>query len=86
MIFAQDRDELLSYCLENGIEAKIHYPIPLYRQKALKYLNYKEGDFPITDQHAKDCISFPVDQHLSDIEQNYVIEVVKYFYENRRND
>ena len=86
MIFAQDRDELHSYCLENGIEAKIHYPIPLYRQKALKYLNYKEGDFPITDQHAKDCISFPVDQHLSDLEQNYVIEVVKYFYENRRND
>ena len=86
MIFAQDRDELLSYCLENGIEAKIHYPIPLYRQKALKYLNYKEGDFPITDQHAKDCISFPVDQHLSDLEQNYVIEVVKSFYENRRND
>ena len=51
-----------------------------------KYLNYKEGDFPITDQHAKDCISFPVDQHLSDLEQNYVIEVVKSFYENRRNE
>ena len=30
IVFAERRDELLKYCLEKGIEAKIHYPIPLY--------------------------------------------------------
>ena len=30
MVFAQNRDGLLAYCLKKGIEAKIHYPIPLY--------------------------------------------------------
>lgn len=80
MVFAEDRDGLLKYCLDRGIEAKIHYPIPLYQQDALASFGYKAGDFPVTDRHSRDCISFPVDQHLSRPEQDYVIDVVKAFY------
>ena len=80
IVFAKYRDELLDYCLKKGIEAKIHYPIPIYRQKALKFLKHKKGDFPITDRHAKSIISFPCDQHLSIKEQDYVISVVNNFY------
>ena len=70
----------LNYCLKKGIEAKIHYPIPLYQQPALAHLEYRKGDFPVTDRHANECISFPVDQHISDVEQDYVIETVRSFY------
>jgi dTDP-4-amino-4,6-dideoxygalactose transaminase len=80
MVFAEDRDALLKHCLDRGIEAKIHYPIPLYQQDALAQFGYKAGDFPVTDRHARDCISFPVDQHLSRAEQDYVIETVRNFY------
>lgn len=81
IIFAEKRDELLKYCQDAGIEAKIHYPIPLYLQKGLKKYNYKSGSFPVTDRHCKSIISFPVDQHLSKKEMNYVIDTVKNFYE-----
>tara|TARA_S200000501_G_C20815074_1_gene740159 strand:+ start:149 stop:1252 length:1104 start_codon:yes stop_codon:yes gene_type:complete len=80
IVFAEKRDELLKYCLRKGIEAKIHYPVPMYRQPAMKFLNHKVGDFPITDKHAKSIISFPCDQHLSKKEMNYVIKCVKDFY------
>ena len=80
ILFAENRDELLKYCLKKGIEAKIHYPIPMYRQPALKHLGHKKGDFPITDLHAKSIISFPCNQHLSKKEMNYVIKTVKDFY------
>ena len=53
----------------------------MYRQDALKYLNYKEGDFPISDYHAKNIISFPCDQHLNRSELDYIITTVKNFYE-----
>lgn len=82
IVFAKNRDELLKHCIKKGIEAKIHYPIPIYRQKALKYLGHKKGDFPITDHHAKNIISFPCDQHLSKKEINYIIKTVKEFYLN----
>lgn len=80
IIFAKNRNKLLKYCLKKGIEAKIHYPIPIYRQKALKFLKYKKGDFPVTDSHANKIISFPCDQHLSLKQMNYVISTVKEFY------
>ena len=53
IVFAEDRDGLLKHCLDQGIEAKVHYPVPIYRQPALEHLGYKEGDFPIADEHTK---------------------------------
>ena len=68
--------------MEKNIEAKIHYPIPLYQQKALKGLSYKKGAFPVTDNHSKNIITFPVDQHLKKDQLDYVIKTVRDFYEN----
>ena len=83
MVFAERRDALLEHCLAAGVEAKVHYPVPIYRQKALEFLGHADGDFPVTDRHAKTVISFPVDQHLSREEQDYVIETVRSFYRGR---
>jgi len=80
IIFAQRRDELLDYCLKKGIEAKIHYPIPMYLQNAVKFLGYKKGDFPVTDQQSKSIISFPCDQHLSKAQLFYIYKTVRNFY------
>ena len=80
IIFAKDRDGLYEYCLSKGIEAKINYPIPIYRQQALKFLGHKKGDFPVTDFHADNVLSFPCDQHLSREMQEYVIKVVAEYY------
>lgn len=81
IVFAENRDALLKYCLSKGIEAKVHYPVPIYLQESLKNLNYKKGDFPITDGHTKKIITFPCDQHLSKKQLNYVVNTVKNFYD-----
>ena len=84
IIFAEDRDGLLQYCLDQGIEAKVHYPVPIYRQPGLAHLGHKEGDFPVSDEHTKKIITFPCDQHLSQEEMDYVIKTVKDYYEQAR--
>jgi len=80
MIFAERRDALYAYARERGISAKIHYPVPIYRQRALAHLGHRLGDFPVTDRHAREIISFPVDQHMTREEQDYVIDTVRSFY------
>jgi dTDP-3-amino-2,3,6-trideoxy-4-keto-D-glucose/dTDP-3-amino-3,4,6-trideoxy-alpha-D-glucose/dTDP-2,6-dideoxy-D-kanosamine transaminase len=82
MVFAKNRNKLLKYCLDKGIEAKVHYPIPMYLQKGCNFLGHKKGDFPVTDFHAKNLISFPCDQHLSIEQLNYTIKIVNNFYKN----
>ena len=80
IVFAKNRDKLLRECMKKGIEAKIHYPTPIYRQEAMKFLKYKKGDFPVTDRHSKEMISFPCDQHLKKNQLSYIIKTVKEFY------
>jgi aminotransferase EvaB len=80
IVFAADRDGLLAHCVKRGIEAKVHYPIPLYLQDGLKVLGHRPGDFPVTDRHAGEIITFPVDQHLSQEEIDYVIQTVGEYY------
>jgi len=80
IVFAEERDALLQYCIDQGIEAKVHYPVPIYRQPGLDFLRHNEGDFPVADAHTKSIITFPCDQHLSQEELGYVVETVKSFY------
>ena len=69
---------------KKGIQAKVHYPLPMYLQESVRYLKHKKGDFPVTDEHTKKIITFPCDQHLSLKEKRYVIKCVKDFY-NKKN-
>jgi len=80
IVFAENRDYLLQYCIDKGIEAKVHYPVPIYLQPALKSLGHKKGDFPITDGHTKKIITFPCDQHLDKAQLDYIVKTVTTFY------
>ncbi len=80
IVFAEKRDALLKHCIKKGIEAKIHYPKPMYLQESIKYLKHKKGDFPVTDAHTKKIITFPCDQHLSKRQMNYITKIVREFY------
>ena len=81
-VFADDRDSLLSYCISKKISAKVHYPVPIYKQKALKEISGNR-QFPITDKLASRSISFPCDQHLERAQLDEIADVVASFYENK---
>jgi dTDP-4-amino-4,6-dideoxygalactose transaminase len=80
VIMVENRDELLKFLNEKGVEAKIHYPIPLHLQKASEFLGYKEGDFPASEYQAKHIISLPVHQHLEEAQKQYVVDCITEFY------
>ncbi len=82
IVYADLRDELLQYCLNLGIEAKVHYPVPIYKQKALGNIT-NNLTFPETDLQARKIISFPCDQHLSDSQISEIIDAVNKFYKER---
>ncbi|OGS27833.1 MAG: hypothetical protein A2297_06790 [Elusimicrobia bacterium RIFOXYB2_FULL_48_7] len=82
IIRVKNRDGLLKYLIDNGVEAKVHYPIPMHLQNCSKNhgLKYKKGDFPICEAQCKEIISLPVHQHLSSEQVQYTIETVRKFY------
>lgn len=81
MVFAEQRDQLLAYCIAHGIEAKVHYPVPVYLQPAVRALcTTRKGDFVTADRHAETMISFPAHEHLSEEHLNHIIATVTRFY------
>jgi dTDP-4-amino-4,6-dideoxygalactose transaminase len=80
MVRASRRDELLAALNDRGIEAKVHYPIPVHLQKAAAFLGHRPGDFPRSEEDARRIITLPAHQHLTDREVEWVIEAVREFY------
>ena len=82
IILTSHRDSLQKYLFENGISTLIHYPIPPHLQIAYRNEGYKVGDFPIAEKIANTIISLPLYIGMSENEQQYVIDTIKYFYSN----
>ena len=80
VVMVEKRDELLSYLLAQGIDAKINYPIPQHLQKASKLFGYKQGDLPQSELQATRIISLPVHQHLSEEQISYTAQKIAEFY------
>jgi dTDP-4-amino-4,6-dideoxygalactose transaminase len=78
---AENRDALAQFLRENGIDAKIHYPIPMHLQPAAQYLNYNKGDFPIAEKVANGTISLPVHEFVETKDLDFMISKVKEFYD-----
>ena len=79
VIRVQDREALQAYLAEMGIGSGIHYPIPLHLQKAYQHLNYKKGDFPVTERIAVEIVSLPMYPQLTTAEQDEVAAKVREF-------
>jgi len=60
VVRVQDREAFQAALAEAGIGTGIHYPIPLHLQKAYENLNYKKGDFPVTERVASEIVSLPM--------------------------
>ena len=76
VIRVENREKFQKYLEENGIGSVIHYPIPPHLSEAYKYLRYKEGDFPITENYAKTVLSLPLYNGMTKEELDYVIDII----------
>ena len=65
VILNPQRDEVCKYMSNSGVGTQIHYPVPPHLQKAYANLNYKPGNFPITEKIANECLSLPIGPQLT---------------------
>lgn len=71
-IRVQNRDEVQQKLKEVGIPTAVHYPVPLHLQECFEYLNYKKGDFPISETISKEIMSLPMNPYLTKEEVCYI--------------
>jgi dTDP-4-amino-4,6-dideoxygalactose transaminase len=79
VVRVQDREAFQAALAEAGIGTGIHYPIPLHLQKAYESLNFKQGDFPVTERVAAEIVSLPMFPQMTHEQVKEVSKVVKEF-------
>jgi dTDP-4-amino-4,6-dideoxygalactose transaminase len=80
-IRTKKRDQLEKFLNGKGVGTAIHYPTPLHLQPAFRYLGYREGDFPESENAADEVLCLPIQQDLTDEEVIYVIKCVREFFD-----
>jgi dTDP-4-amino-4,6-dideoxygalactose transaminase len=71
------RKELVAEFKNTNIPYSIFYQLPLHLQKANKYLNYKKGDFPISESVSREILSLPVHPSLKKDEILKVVSIIR---------
>ena len=59
------RDRVRSELHAAGVQAAIHYPIPVHLQPAYANLGYTRGDFPVAERAADEVLSLPMYPELT---------------------
>ena len=76
-VFTKNRDHLMTTLLKKNIHTRIHYPIPIYLQKAYQNLHYEKGSFPLAEKFAKHVLSLPIFPEITETQIDYVAESIK---------
>jgi dTDP-4-amino-4,6-dideoxygalactose transaminase len=74
------RDELQKYLAEREIATALHYPVPLHVQEGLKFLGYRQGDFPECESAARECLAVPLYPELSGAQVEFLLTTIRAFF------
>jgi UDP-4-amino-4,6-dideoxy-N-acetyl-beta-L-altrosamine transaminase len=81
VIESDKRKELYDFLRSKGIFAQVHY-IPVHQLPYYKK-TYGEQHFEHADSYYQKALSIPMYPSMTDEDQNYVIQIIKEFYESK---
>jgi len=84
MFQADNRDDLIAHLVANGVEAKVHYPVPLHLQKPGREMGFEPGDMPVAEAQADRLVTLPAHEYLTDSQISQSAGTVKDFVREGR--
>lgn len=83
IIRVEKRDELRQFLAKNEISTEIYYPVPFHLQECFANLDYKQGDFPLSEMSANTSIALPIYPELSKEQLEFVVRTIKEFIQKQ---
>lgn len=66
------RDTVVDELAKRGVGSMCYYPVPLHEQDAFRNLNYKRGDFPVSETLSDQVLSLPMYPELKEEQIQHV--------------
>jgi len=78
VIQSERRDQLAAHLEKNGVEAAIHYPVPIHLQAPYRATyGYSEGSFPVAERLAEQVLSLPIHPGITEEQVRTVSRLVR---------
>jgi len=78
-----NRNNMVTYLQENGVDAVVRYPFPIHKQQAFSFLNYAPDLFPISTSLANTLLCLPLHPTLSIEKINRVCKLLHNYFHNQ---
>jgi dTDP-4-amino-4,6-dideoxygalactose transaminase len=72
---AMHRDPLVKHLKDNGVGVEVYYPLSLHQQECFKFLGYRAGDFPTSEEAATSVLALPMFPEITAAQQERVVDV-----------
>jgi dTDP-4-amino-4,6-dideoxygalactose transaminase len=66
------RDRLQKHLASKGVQTVVHYNTPIHLQPAAESLQYRKGQFPVTERLCETILALPANQTLTRNEITYI--------------
>jgi dTDP-4-amino-4,6-dideoxygalactose transaminase len=76
VVLHPERDRLRRELEALGISTGLHYPVPVHLQKAFAHLGYRQGDFPVAERIARECMTLPLFPEMTAVQQDRVVDAM----------
>jgi dTDP-4-amino-4,6-dideoxygalactose transaminase len=83
VIRSKERDALQKFLLTRNVATGLHYPIPLYSQRAYADNGFKGAEFPAAEAAAREILSLPLFPGLTERQQDQVVDGIRQFATSR---
>ena len=70
------RDNIRKYLSDKQIPTSVYYPVPAHLQPAYQYLNYREGDFPVSERLCKEVLSLPMHTEMTTEQLQFITQTI----------
>lgn len=80
---AAHRDAIVKHMKDNNVGVEVYYPLALHQQECFKFLGYRVGDFPVSEEATRTVLALPMFPEITEAQQDRALGVIAGYLRQR---
>jgi dTDP-4-amino-4,6-dideoxygalactose transaminase len=80
---AAHRDPLVKHLKESSVGVEVYYPLALHQQECFRYLGYRTGDFPASEEATRTVLALPMFPEITEAQQDRAVGAIAGYLRQR---